>query len=166
MTTDIFLSALLIGIGATAFMDLIAFAQKHLLSQPSLNYAMVGRWLGHAIQGRLLHRPISASPPIPAERLLGWSAHYLIGVLFALGFIAVVGQNWLEAPSLFPAMTFGGLTVLAPFLILQPGMGAGLAARLMPNPNVSRLKSFFAHLSFGFGLWFAALCLSTLSSVA
>lgn len=162
MATDIFLNAVIIGIGATAFMDLIAFAQKFLLAQQSLNYALVGRWCGHAIQGRFVHRPISASQPIPLERWFGWAVHYLIGVLFALVFLAAIGQSWIEAPSLVPALTFGGLTVLAPFLILQPGMGAGLAARLMPNPNVARLKSFGAHLTFGVGLWIAATCLTKL----
>ncbi|RBW63339.1 DUF2938 domain-containing protein [Ruegeria sp. A3M17] len=162
MTTEIFFSAVLIGIGATAFMDVIALAQKLIFSQQSLNYAMVGRWLGHVAQGRFVHRHIMASDPVPAERLLGWSAHYLTGVVFALGFLAVVGRGWLEAPSLLPAIAFGILTVLAPFLILQPGMGAGLAARLTPEPRAARLKSVFAHLSFGIGLWVAANGISNL----
>lgn len=162
MTTGFFYSAVLIGIGATAFMDMVALFQKLIFSQQSLNYAMVGRWLGHAAQGRIVHRHITASDPVPAERLLGWSAHYLTGVLFALGFLAVVGRGWLETPSLLPAIAFGILTVLAPFLILQPGMGAGLAARLTPDPRAARLKSVFAHLSFGIGLWIAANFLSNL----
>ncbi len=162
MTTEIFFSAVLVGIIATAFMDVVALSQKLIFSQQSLNYAMVGRWLGHVAQGRLVHRPIMASDPVPAERLLGWSAHYLTGVVFALFFLAVVGRDWLEAPSLLPAIAFGILTVLAPFLILQPGMGAGLAARLTPEPRAARLKSVFAHLSFGIGLWVAANGISDL----
>ncbi|WP_298856054.1 DUF2938 domain-containing protein [uncultured Ruegeria sp.] len=162
MTTEILFSAVLIGIGATTFMDMVALSQKLIFSQQSLNYAMVGRWLGHVAQGRFFHRPIMASDPVPAERLLGWSAHYLTGIVFALGFLAVIGRGWLEEPSLLPAIAFGILTVLAPFLILQPGMGAGLAARLMPDPNTARLKSVCAHLSFGIGLWVTAVCISSL----
>lgn len=163
MTTEFFQSAVLIGIGATAFMDFIAFAQKHMLSQQILNYAMVGRWLGHMTQGRFIHRPISASEAVRLEGLLGWSAHYLIGILFALVFLRLVDENWLMDPNLIPAAMFGVLTVLAPFVILQPGMGAGLAARHTPNPNVARARSLFAHLSFGVGLWVAAICLSTVA---
>ncbi|WP_281954491.1 DUF2938 domain-containing protein [Pseudophaeobacter arcticus] len=163
MVTQIFMNAALIGVGATAFMDLIALAQKHVLSQQPLNYAMVGRWFGHMIRGKFVHRPISASRPIPFERVTGWSSHYLIGVLFALAFLALVGDGWLKAPSLLPALAFGALTVLAPFLVVQPGMGAGLFARNLPNPNVARLKSAFAHLSFGIGLWAAACCASAFS---
>jgi hypothetical protein len=120
MATQIFMNAALIGVGATAFMDLIALAQKHVLSQQPLNYAMVGRWFGHMIRGKFVHRPISASRPIPFERVTGWSSHYLIGVLFALAFLALVGDGWLKAPSLLPALAFGALTVLAPFLVVQP----------------------------------------------
>lgn len=160
MITEFFPSAVLIGIGATAFMDLIAFAQKRMLSQQSLNYVMVGRWLGHMIQGRFIHRPISASDAIRSESLIGWGAHYLIGVLFALVFLTLVDQSWLMTPTLMPAAIFGVLTVLAPFIILQPGMGAGLAARHAPNPNIARAKSLVAHLSFGVGLWIVAICLS------
>ncbi len=162
MTTEIFFSAVLIGIGATAFMDMVALSQKLIFSQQSLNYAMLGRWLGHVVQGRFVHRPIMASDPVPAERLLGWSAHYLTGVVFALGFLSVVGRGWIEEPSLLPAIAFGIFTVLAPFLILQPGMGAGLAARLTPDPRAARRKSVFAHLSFGIGLWVTAICISSL----
>lgn len=160
MTTEFFLRTVLIGISATAFMDIIAFAQKHILSQQTLNYAMVGRWLGHMTQGRFIHRPISASEAVRLEGLLGWSAHYLIGVLFALVFLRLVDETWLMNPTLMPAAMFGVLTVVAPFAFLQPGMGAGLAARRTPNPNVARARSLYAHLSFGVGLWVAAVCLS------
>lgn len=160
MIVSFFSSAAVIGIGATAFMDLVALVQKHVLSQQSLNYAMVGRWLGHVARGRLVHRPISASEPIARESAIGWCAHYLIGIVFAAAFLALVGQGWLESVSLVPALAFGAMTVLAPFLILQPGMGAGLAARCMPNPNAARLKSILAHLSFGLGIWLTATSLS------
>lgn len=60
-------------------------------------------------------------------------------------------------PRLDIALAFGAVTVLAPFLVLQPAMGAGLAARRTPRPGIARLKSLLAHLSFGAGLWVAAI---------
>ena len=69
----------------------------------------------------------------------------------------VVPTDWLAHPTLMPALGFGVMTVLAPFLILQPGMGAGVAARKTPQPNVARLRSLLAHFSFGLGLWIAGL---------
>ncbi|WP_438455907.1 DUF2938 domain-containing protein [Vreelandella venusta] len=149
--------ALLLGLGATAFMDIVALLQKRLLGIPSLNYAMVGRWLGHLPKGRFIHRPIGESAPIQAEMALGWLAHYLIGIAFAIIFLVLVGPNWLARPTLIAALGFGVITVIAPFLILQPGMGAGVAARKTPQPTIARLRSLFAHASFGAGLWVAGV---------
>ncbi|WP_447926525.1 DUF2938 domain-containing protein [Vreelandella sp. EE27] len=149
------IDALILGIGATVFMDVVALLQKRLLGVPSLNYAMVGRWLGHLPGGTWVHRPIGQSAPIRAEQSLGWAAHYLIGIAFALTFLLITGPAWLAYPKLVPALGFGVITVLAPFLILQPGMGAGLAARKTPAPNTARCRSLLAHASFGAGLWAA-----------
>lgn len=159
MPADIFLNAILLGAGATLFMDVVAAGQKHLLSQPTLDYAMVGRWIGHLPRARLVHSPIAASEAIAFERPIGWAAHYLIGILFAWIFLLIMGQNWLQSPSFLPAVLFGIITLIAPFSILQPGLGAGLAARRTPNPNIARLRSLIAHLSFGIGLWVTALIL-------
>lgn len=151
------IDALLLGVGATAFMDIVALLQKHLLGIPSLNYAMVGRWLGHLPSGRFIHRPIGKSAQIQAEAPLGWFAHYLIGIVFAVTFLVLVGPDWLARPTLMPALGFGVMTVLAAFLVLQPCLGAGITARKTPQPNVARLRSLVAHSSFGLGLWIAGL---------
>ncbi|NVK13088.1 MAG: DUF2938 domain-containing protein [Rhodobacteraceae bacterium] len=160
MEHNLIFSAIFIGIGATAVMDLGTLIQKHLLRQQTLDYALAGRWLGHAVRGRFVHHPITASPPVRGERLIGWSAHYLTGILFAAVFLSAAGGNWIKDPSLWSALAFGVLTLAAPFLILQPGMGAGLAARRTPAPNKARLKSLATHLTFGAGLWLSALCLA------
>ncbi|MGO2392136.1 MAG: DUF2938 domain-containing protein [Halomonas sp.] len=151
------IDALFLGVGATAFMDILALLQKHLLGIPSLNYAMVGRWLGHLPSGRFIHRPIGKSTQIQAESALGWVAHYLIGIAFAITFLVLVGSDWLARPTLMPALGFGVMTVLTPFLVLQPCLGAGVAASKTPQPNVARLRSLLAHSSFGLGLWIAGL---------
>ncbi|GAB3291704.1 DUF2938 domain-containing protein [Parahaliea aestuarii] len=151
------LPTLLLGLGATAFMDTVALLKHRLFGIPSLDYAMVGRWLGHLPGGTFIHRPIGNSPSVAGEAPLGWAAHYLIGVAFACIFLLMVGPDWLQRPTLLPAITFGALTVLAPFLVLQPALGAGLAARNTPHPNSARLRSLFAHASFGLGLWASGL---------
>ncbi len=92
MSTFLF-NAVLLGMGATAFMDGVALVQKCILSQRTLDYAMVGRWIGHLARGEFSNRPISTRQPIPFERTIGWSAHCLIGVVFALAFLTLVGQD-------------------------------------------------------------------------
>ena len=152
-----------IGIGATLLMDGWAWLQKRLLATPSLDYALVGRWIGHLARGKLSHPAIAKAAPVRGEAVLGWSAHYLIGVFFAALLLAAAGPEWARRPTLAPALLTGALTLAAPFLILQPGMGAGLAARKTPRPDLARLRSLSAHLSFGVGLY-AAACLLRISA--
>jgi hypothetical protein len=150
------ISLVLTGVGATVVMDLWGVARKQLLGLPSLDYGMVGRWIGHMARGKFRHDRIAAASPIPAERLIGWSMHYIIGVAFAAGLISIVGFEWLQHPTLGPALAFGLVTVVAPFFVMQPGMGAGIAASRTPNPGSARVQSLITHAVFGLGLWTAA----------
>lgn len=147
----------LIGIGATAVMDLWAAFRKRVFGTPSLDYAMVGRWIGHLRRGRLVHDSIAKASPVRGECALGWVSHYVTGIVFAGLPIAIWGLDWARQPTLLPALTVGVLTVAAPFFILQPGMGLGIAASNTPKPNAARLRSLAAHLSFGIGLYVSAL---------
>ena len=156
------LDALAIGVGATAVMDVWAVALKRYWCIPSLNLAMVGRWLGHLVRGTFTHANIAQAAPVRDEAVLGWTAHYLIGVLFAAVLLALVGQEWVQGPTFAPALLAGLVSVAAPFCILQPGMGAGLAASKTPHPAAARLRSLMAHTAFGIGLYLAALLWSTI----
>lgn len=126
------------GIIATAVTDLWGLARRPLFGVAAPNYALVGRWLAHMRHGQLHHAAIAKSPPVAGERALGWIAHYLIGIAFAALLIALTGSAWLQAPTLMPALLTGILTVAAPFLLMQPGMGLGLylGGRLVQQLNV------------------------------
>ncbi len=157
----LWLDALAIGVGATAVMDVWAVALKRFWCIPSLNLAMLGRWLGHLPRGTFTHVNIAQAAPVRDEAILGWTAHYLIGVLFAAVLLALAGQEWVRQPTFAPALLAGLVSVAAPFCILQPGMGAGLAASKTPHPGAARLRSLMAHTAFGIGLYLAALLWST-----
>ncbi|HEX6102130.1 MAG TPA: DUF2938 family protein, partial [Alphaproteobacteria bacterium] len=49
---DFLFRALLIGIGATLLIDLWAVALGRIFGVRSLDYALVGRWIGHMPRGR------------------------------------------------------------------------------------------------------------------
>lgn len=148
-------SMVLIGAGATVVMDIWGLVRVHLLGVPPLDYALVGRWLGHLVSGRLRHDRIAASPPVAGERITGWTAHYLIGIGFAGVLLAISGLDWARQPTIGPALLVGIGTVAAPFLIMQPAMGAGIAASRMPHPWSARLQSLVTHTVFGLGLYAA-----------
>ncbi|MDP5252867.1 MULTISPECIES: DUF2938 domain-containing protein [unclassified Vibrio] len=150
---------ILIGIGATAVMDLWGAIRKRLLNIAPTNWAMVGRWVGHLGQGQFRHTAIAQSPPIRFERFIGWTAHYVTGVAYAALLVMICGSTWITAPSIGPALAFGIATVVAPFFLLQPGMGAGVAGSRTPNPNAIRLHSVINHAVFGCGLFLSALAL-------
>jgi hypothetical protein len=79
------------------------------------------------------------------------SASYLLLFLFFSR-----GETWLIQPQFYSAFAFGLITVLVPFLIMQPAMGAGIAATNTPEPWLNRLKSLINHGIFGCGLYLAA----------
>lgn len=153
---DLLLWTIWTGAGATLVMDLWGLARHRLLGMPPPDYAMVGRWLAHMRQGRFRHDAIARATPIRHERLLGWMAHYAVGIGFAALLPTLYGMAWFQAPTAVPALAIGIATVLAPFLLMQPGMGAGLAARRTPRPASARMHSLLNHTVFGFGLYLAA----------
>jgi hypothetical protein len=152
---DHFVSAVLIGVGATAVLDIWSAARSWLLGAPWPDYDLVGRWLLHLTRGRFRHDPISDSPPIRGERPIGWIAHYLIGIMYAAMLLAIWGLEWAREPTIVPALIVGIGTVAAPFLLMQPGMGLGIAASRTPNPRAARLRSLVTHIVFGIGLYTA-----------
>ena len=146
---------LLIGVGATAVTDLWTIARQRLLGVPLPNYGLVGRWLAHMPRGCFRHDSITAAERVRGERLIGWTAHYLIGIAFAAILPGVWGREWLHYPALVPALIVGIGTVAAPFLVMQPGMGAGIAASRTPRPAAARFQSLATHAIFGLGLYAA-----------
>lgn len=154
------LGATLVGLGATLLIDLWALLLRRGFNIPSLDYCLLGRWLLHMPAGTFVHRSIGAAPERPHECPVGWVAHYSIGAAFALIFVALVSGSWLEGPTLMPALAFGVVTSLVPFLVMQPAFGLGIAASKAPHPNRARLKSLMTHTVFGVGLYLWALLLS------
>ena len=153
-------AALAIGIGATLLMDLWNLFLKRAFGIPSLNYCLLGRWVGHMAGGTLRHASIAAAEPRSNECTIGWVSHYSIGMGLALIFVALLSADWLARRTLLPALLYGLATVVFPFFILQPSLGLGVASSRMPKPAQARLKSLMTHSVFGVGLYLSALCLS------
>ncbi len=147
---------LLIGTGATLLMDLWGLVRSQLFHIAAPDYGMVGRWIAHMRHGRFYHKSISASPPVAGERVIGWISHYVIGISFAAILIGIWGYEWVAQPKPGPAIAVGLGTLIAPFLLMQPGMGAGIAASKNPNPTSARINSLGTHLVFGVGLYASA----------
>ncbi len=160
-----FATAVVVGVGATLFMDVCALLLNRTFSVPVANYCLVGRWLRYMPEGVFMHASSAAAPRKPAECVVGWAAHYVLGAVYALVLVAIVSGSWLAQPTFVPAILFGVVTVLVPYLIMQPAFGLGVAASKTPHPGQARLRSLMAHTAFGLGLYVSAVCASRVLGV-
>jgi hypothetical protein len=152
----------LIGIGATAVMDVGLSVQKRM-GVRTLDIALIGRWAGHLLRGRFAHASIAQAPPIAGERAWGWLTHYAVGIAFAGALVALQGLDWTRSPSLLPAVALGIGTVSLPLLVMQPAMGAGVAASKTPTPLKNCLRSLANHTVFGLGLYLSAVVIAPMT---
>ncbi len=143
MTPDLLLRILLTGAGATLCMDLWALLLKRRFGIPSLDYALVGRWFLGMFDGRWFHATI------------------VIGLAFAFIPLGLAGIEWYAAPEPRIALLSGWLSLAAPFLVMQPALGFGVAAAKTANPRRARLLSLLTHTVYGLGLLIAARLLAT-----
>lgn len=160
--TETVYRVVLIGAGATVVMDAWLMLLKRL-NVPTLNFGFIGRWIGNGAGFGWARDGIAKAPPVQGELLLGWLAHYAIGVLFAALLIGICGIEWAQAPTLVPAVSVGITTVLIPLFIMQPAMGAGIASSRTSKPWLNVLKSLANHTVFGIGLYLAALLVTHLA---
>ena len=110
------LCAIWLGVGATVLMDAWTTFLKRAFGFQMLNYAMVGRWIGHFRHGKFTHDSIATASTVRGERIRG-----LVGALCDRGFICCaasrrlgsqLGQSPDYAPSIGHWSPDGGRAVL------------------------------------------------------
>jgi hypothetical protein len=161
-TLELIGGAIVIGVAGSALMDVWSAVLRRRFGIPTLDYALLGRWIGHVAGGRVAHERIGAASAIPGERAIGWLAHYAIGITFALVLVGIWGRDWLATPTPGPALIVGIGTILAPWLVMQPAMGLGVAAARSPNPTAPRPRHLGSHTVYGICLYGAAIILAAL----
>ena len=146
-----------IGIGATALMDLWAVFLWKAFSQGAPNWGPPGRWIWHLQSGRIFHDDIMTAAPYRHEHALGWFFHYAVGAVYGMVLGLWGGMAWFAAPTFLPAFIWSIVTVAAGWFLLQPGLGIGWAASKTPAPNKVRALNLAGHTVFALGLWGTAL---------
>ena len=154
---EFLLGVLLAGITATAAMDLWQVIANKVFGVPMANWAMVGRWFAHLPRGVAFHDTIAEAAPVRNELAIGWVAHYAVGIAYAALYLALPAFGVITGPSLPSAILFALITVLAGWLLLQPGMGLGWFASKTPNPTQVRLLGLVNHTAFGLGLYLGSV---------
>ncbi len=149
----------LIGVGGAAAMDAWALVARRAFEVRGRAYALLGRWIGHISKGRFFHERIASAHPVRGERPLGWAAHYSIGIVFAYLLLVIWGLDWARSPTILPALLVGLGTIAAPWFVMQPAMGAGVAASRTPDPRAARLRNVATHTVYGIGLYVSTVAL-------
>jgi hypothetical protein len=167
MTTQVryLAAAFAIGVGATFLVDLWNALLKRAFGIRSLDFCLLGRWIRHMPNGTFRHVSITDAPQKSFECAVGLIAHYTIGAVLTLAFVAFVSTDFLARPSFLSALLYGIATVVFPLFIMQPLFGLGIASSKTPNPTQARLKSLMTHTVFGIGLWVCAHGVSYLLQV-
>jgi hypothetical protein len=106
-------------------------------------------------EGPFVHRPIGTSPPVAHEAILGWVFHYVIGCVYAALYLAYVNTAQMGQPTLVSAVLFGLLTILSPWLLMQPALGLGVFASKAPRPTLVRVQNMIIHTIFGLALYYS-----------
>ncbi|HIM69965.1 MAG TPA: DUF2938 family protein [Gammaproteobacteria bacterium] len=153
----------LAGVFATAAIDIWAEFLGKVFKLPVTNWSMVGRWFGHMPRGKFIHDQIKNAAPITGEKIIGWSAHYIIGVIYAAFFFLVIVPVLGGQPSLGMGLAFGLATIFFPWLVMQPGLGLGVFARRVEKPNVIRMINLSIHTIFGVSLYLGWLLVGNLN---
>tara|TARA_B110000879_G_scaffold180406_1_gene237032 strand:- start:6189 stop:6740 length:552 start_codon:yes stop_codon:yes gene_type:complete len=158
--------AIVIGVAATLAIDMWAVILRTAFNLPTTNWGMVGRWFAYLPRGQFMHRPIGSSKPIKYEHLIGWLAHYAVGIGYAYCYLILVFYVLKDQPSLISAISYGVFTLIAPWLVLQPALGLGLFAKRAESPSTVRAINISIHLIFGAVLYFAWQASLTLAATS
>lgn len=161
MTPDLLVHILLTGVGATLCMDLWALLLKRRFGIPSLDYALVGRWFLGMFDGRWFHATIVTAPPRRGEN------NRLDIALRRRHRVCLYPDRFGGHQVVYGAgaahRTVERLAELAaPFLVMQPALGFGVAAAKTAYPRKARLLSLLTHTVYGLGLLIAARLLAAL----
>jgi hypothetical protein len=149
------LHILVMGITATVAIDLWATFSNRILGWPRTNWGMVGRWIGHMRDGQFRHVSIGSSPAIVHESTLGWIFHYGVGCIYAALYLMYVNIAHMGQPTLVSAVLFGLVTILSPWLLMQPALGLGICASKAPRPTLVRMQNLIIHTIFGLALYYS-----------
>ena len=140
------------GVLGTVVMDL----GNHLLARSgavlTIDVVTIGRMAAGWARGRFIYNDPGEMEPVANEKLLGYAAHYAIGV--GLAFIYVFGWALLAEGPASPgwAVVYGLATTAASLFLVYPSMGLGMWGRRSPAGIRAVLSPPANHLFFGVGM--------------
>jgi hypothetical protein len=151
--TGIVMNMIVAGVFATIVLDIWQRVLHAATGIPPTNWGMVGRWFAHMPGGRFVHEAIDEAEPVTGEAAIGWTMHYLIGVIYGVVYVGLFVLILSGAPTLLNGFLFGMASVTVPWFLMQPGLGLGPMGSKAPNPNIPRYTALAAHSIYGVALY-------------
>ena len=152
----------IVGILATVTMDAVAVIALRLgiagRGQRRTGPDLIGRWIGYLLRGKFRHTDILETPPLRGELLLGFAAHYSIGIMLTLVYFGLLVVTRSRSTT-FSAILYGTATTVLPWFVMFPSQGMGWMGRDAPGDAHLARASLFNHVVFGLGiaLWTAVI---------
>lgn len=158
---EIVLFLVVVGCGATALLDLWGLFLARVLGIGGANWGLAGRWLFGLMRGRPVLDTTDTGVPSLAEKVAGWSFHYLVGVAYAALLLIGWGTGYALHPTGLPVILIGFvLTTCAGLFLFVPAMGGGLCFRNAPAPMRGVRLMLLGHAVFAVGQYGCALILA------
>lgn len=147
---------LLLGVVATAVMDILVTLARMAHVVTPLPPTLLGRWVASISRGHVRHASIEQAAPVGHELVIALLAHYAVGVVFALLYLLATSRLDMSPRSAGAAITFGLATCVFPWLLMFPAMGFGLFGVRGPPGTPLFLSSLVGHAAYGAGIWLGA----------
>lgn len=159
MVGEILAFGSLMGLGATATMDLLGKGVRRWGLTAGVDSRWIGRWLLWILRGRFLHSDITVASEQRHERRAAFLAHYAIGIVLAA--VYLLGIRWfaISPSALFVALGYGFATNVFAWFLMFPAMGFGILGLRAPRDRKLFLTSLVNHLFYGLGLWWTGALL-------
>jgi hypothetical protein len=162
MQSRAFIVGLIVGVLATLTMDAVAVIALRLgiagRGPRRTGPDLIGRWVGYLLRGKFSHTNIQQTPPLRGELVLGFAAHYLIGIVLTLVYVGLLVVAH-ATPTVLSAVLYGTATTVLPWFLMFPSQGMGWLGWDAPGDAHLVRASLFNHIIFGLGiaLWMAVL---------
>lgn len=148
----VILKTILIGVAGTLATDIWSLILK-LFNIHSHGLLFVGNWIKSHVWLSLQNQFTGK------ELLIGWIAHYWLGISFAFLLILMYGKKWFQKPTFFATLILGFTTFIISLFVIQPILGFGIAFSKFPNQFIIIFKVFLFHLVYSTGLYLSAILL-------
>src|SRR4029453_9480206 len=94
MESRVFIGGVIVGILATFTMDVVAVIALRIglagRGPRRTGPCLIGRLIGYLLRGKFKHTDILQTPPLRGELLLGFAAHYSIGIVLTLMYLGLL----------------------------------------------------------------------------